>query len=110
MFENVKTVLLLTVLTFLFMGVGYFVGSLFGLGSLGALLALVLAAVLNFSSYFFSDRIVLRMYNAKIVSEQEAPALHSIVSDLEMSAGIPKPRVAIVENATPNEMCIRARY
>lgn len=102
MFENVKTVLLLTVLTFLFMGVGYFVGSLFGLGSLGALLALVLAAVLNFSSYFFSDRIVLRMYRAKIVSEQEAPVLHSIVSDLAMSAGIPKPRVAIVENATPN--------
>ena len=102
MFENVKTVLLLTVLTFLFMGIGYFVGSLFGLGSLGALLALVLAAVLNFSSYFFSDKIVLKMYRAKIVSEQEAPALHSIVSDLAMSAGIPKPRVAIVENATPN--------
>ncbi|MCE7697607.1 MAG: zinc metalloprotease HtpX [Methanobacterium paludis] len=62
----------------------------------------MLAAALNFSSYFFSDRIVLRMYRAKIVSEQEAPVLHSIVSDLAMSAGIPKPRVAIVENATPN--------
>ena len=102
MFENVKTVLLLTVLTFLFMGIGYFVGSFFGLGNMGALLALVLAAVLNFSSYFFSDKIVLKMYRAKIVSEQEAPILHSIVSDLAMSAGIPKPRVAIVENATPN--------
>jgi heat shock protein HtpX len=102
MFENSKTVILLTVLTLLFMGIGYFVGSLFGLGSLGALLALLMAAATNFTSYFFSDRIVLRMYGAKLVSEEEAPVLHSIVSDLARNAGIPKPKVAIVNSATPN--------
>lgn len=102
MFENIKTVTLLTVLTLLFMGIGYFVGSLFGLGSFGALLALLMAAVTNFTSYFFSDRIVLRMYGAKLVSEEEAPVLHSIVSDLARNAGIPKPKVAIVNSATPN--------
>lgn len=102
MFENTKTVILLTVLTLLFMGIGYFVGSLFGLGSLGALLALLMAAATNFTSYFFSDKIVLKMYGAKLVSEEEAPVLHSIVSDLARNAGIPKPKVAIVNNATPN--------
>jgi heat shock protein HtpX len=102
MFENTKTVILLTVLTLLFMGIGYFVGSLFGLGSLGALLALLMAAATNFTSYFFSDKIVLKMYGAKLVSEEEAPVLHSIVSDLARNAGIPKPKVAIVNSATPN--------
>ena len=102
MFENTKTVILLTVLTLLFMGIGYFVGSLFGLGSLGALLALLMAAATNFTSYFFSDKIVLKMYGAKLVSEEEAPLLHSIVSDLARNAGIPKPKVAIVNSATPN--------
>ena len=57
---------------------------------------------MNFTSYFFSDRIVLRMYRAKEVSEAEAPVLHQIVSELSMNAGIPKPRIAIIETATPN--------
>jgi len=102
MFENLKTVFLLTVLTLLLVGIGYFIGSLFGIGQFGALIALLIAAVMNFTSYFFSDRIVLRMYRAKEVSEAEAPVLHQIVSELSMNAGIPKPRIAIIETATPN--------
>lgn len=102
MFENLKTVFLLTVLTLLLVCIGYFIGSLFGIGQFGALIALLIAAVMNFTSYFFSDRIVLRMYRAKEVSEAEAPVLHQIVSELSMNAGIPKPRIAIIETATPN--------
>ncbi|MBP2046274.1 zinc metalloprotease HtpX [Methanobacterium aggregans] len=102
MFENLKTVFLLTVLTLILVGIGYFIGSLFGIGQFGALIALLIAAVMNFTSYFFSDRIVLRMYRAKEVSEAEAPVLHQIVSELSMNAGIPKPRIAIIETATPN--------
>ena len=102
MFENLKTVFLLTVLTLLLVSIGYFIGSLFGIGQFGALIAFLIAAVMNFTSYFFSDRIVLRMYRAKEVSEAEAPVLHQIVSELSMNAGIPKPRIAIIETATPN--------
>lgn len=102
MFENLKTVLLLTVLTMILVVIGYFIGSLFGIGQFGALIALLIAAVMNFTSYFFSDRIVLRMYRAKEVSEAEAPVLHQIVSELSMNAGIPKPKIAIIETATPN--------
>ena len=102
MFENLKTVFLLTVLTLILVGIGYFIGSLFGMAQFGALIAVLVSAVMNFTSYFFSDRIVLRMYRAKEVSEAEAPVLHQIVSELSMNAGIPKPRIAIIETATPN--------
>jgi heat shock protein HtpX len=102
MFENLKTVFLLTVLTLILVGIGYFIGSLFGIGQFGALIALLIAAVMNFTSYFFSDKIVLKMYRAKEVSEAEAPVLHQIVSELSMNAGIPKPMIAIIETATPN--------
>jgi heat shock protein HtpX len=102
MFENLKTVFLLTVLTLILVGIGYFIGSLFGMAQFGALIAVLISAVMNFTSYFFSDRIVLRMYRAKEVSEAEAPVLHQIVSELSMNAGIPKPRIAIIETATPN--------
>ena len=102
MFENIKTLLLLSILTGLLIVIGYFIGSLFGVGLLGASAFFLLAMIMNFSSYFFSDKIVLRMYGAKEVSEHEAPELHSIVSELAQNAGIPKPKVAIVESATPN--------
>ena len=102
MFENLKTVFLLTVLTLILVGIGYFIGSLFGMAQFGALIAVLISAVMNFTSYFFSDRIVLRMYRAKEVSEAEAPVLHQIVSELSMNAGIPKPKIAIIETATPN--------
>jgi heat shock protein HtpX len=102
MFENIKTLLLFSILTGLLIGIGYFIGSLFGVGLLGASAFFLLAIAMNFATYFYSDKIVLKMYGAREVSEHEAPELHSIVSELAMNAGIPKPKVAIVESSTPN--------
>ena len=102
MFENIKTLLLFTVLTFLLMGVFGLIGSFFKLGIYGVLLGFAVAIAMNFGSYFFSDKIVLKMYGAREVSEHEAPELHSIVSEMAQNAGIPKPKVAIVESSTPN--------
>jgi heat shock protein HtpX len=102
MFENIKTLLLFSILTGLLIGIGYFIGSLFGVGLLGASVFFLLAIAMNFVSYFYSDKIVLKMYGAREVSEHEAPELHSIVEELAMNAGITKPKVAIVESNTPN--------
>lgn len=102
MFENIKTLLLFSVLTFLLIGIGYLIGSLFGVGLIGASVFFLLAVAMNFVSYFYSDKIVLKMYGAREVSENEAPELHSIVEELAMNAGIKKPKVAIVESSAPN--------
>lgn len=76
-------------------------GSLIG-GSQGALIAFLIAMVMNFVSYWFSDKIVLRMYGAQEVSPQEAPQLHSIVASLAQKASIPMPRTFIIEDDSPN--------
>lgn len=103
MFENLKTLLLFSVLTLLLMGVFGLIGSFFKIGFLGGILiGFVLSIAMNFGSYFYSDKIVLRMYGAKEVSEAEAPELHSIVSELAQNAGINKPKVAIIQSSTPN--------
>ncbi|MDI3502580.1 MAG: heat shock protein HtpX [Archaeoglobi archaeon] len=64
----------------------------------------VIAAILLFSQYYFSDRLVLMSLGAKILSEREAPELHSIVSKLSREAGIPKPRVALIPSPVPNAL------
>lgn len=102
MFSKIKTLLLFSLLTFLLIGIGYLIGSFFKVGILGAALFFLIAVAMNFISYFYSDKIVLRMYGAREVSEPEAPQLHSIISELAQNAGIPKPKVAIVNNNTPN--------
>jgi len=102
MFSKIKILLLFSVLTFLFIGIGYLIGSFFKVELLGAALFFLIAVAMNFVSYFYSDKIVLKMYGAREVSEEEAPELHSIVNELTVNAGIPKPKVAIVESSTPN--------
>ncbi|WP_414470373.1 zinc metalloprotease HtpX [Methanobacterium sp. ACI-7] len=102
MFSNIKTLLLFTVLTGLLMALGYVIGLFFGVGLLGASVFFLIAVAMNFVSYFYSDKIVLKLYRARIVSPEEAPELHSVVDELAMNAGIKKPKVAIVENSTPN--------
>ncbi|HEY7471230.1 MAG TPA: zinc metalloprotease HtpX [Gemmatimonadota bacterium] len=92
-----KTVLLMTVLTAGLVLVGGWVG-----GEGGALAALVIAGAMNFVSYFFSDRIVLRMYRAREVTRAEAPALYEVVEGLARRAGLPVPRVAIIPGEQPN--------
>jgi heat shock protein HtpX len=95
--SGLKTTVLLVVLSVLLVGLGGWVG-----GQNGALMALVLAGVMNFVSYWWSDKIVLRMYRAKPVTEAEAPELYGIVADLAQRAGIPMPRLYILPTPTPN--------
>src|SRR5215468_9692911 len=93
----VKTGVLLAALTVLLVLVGGALG-----GQHGMLLAFVLAMVMNFGSYWFSDRIVLSMYGAQPVDEAQAPALYRIVRTLATRASIPMPRVYIINEDTPN--------
>jgi heat shock protein HtpX len=95
--NNLKTGILLIALSALVV----YLGSLFG-GQQGATIALVLAAAMNVGAYWFSDRLVLRMYKAREVTEAEAPQLFSMVADLAQRAGIPMPKVYVIPSETPN--------
>ena len=92
-----KTAILLAGLTGLFMGVGYLIG-----GAGGALVALVIAAVMNLFAYWNSDRMVLSMYGAHEVDRNSAPDLVHLVAELAGRAGLPMPRVFVIEEAQPN--------
>ncbi len=92
-----KTTLLLGLLTGLLLWLGDALG-----GPQGLILALAFAAVLNFASYFFSDKIALRMHRAQPVSESEAPQLYAVLADLTQRAGIPMPRVYVIPEMQPN--------
>jgi len=92
-----KTGLLLGLLT----GILMFIGGLFG-GQQGVFIAFIFATVMNFGSYWFSDKIVLRMYHAREASEHEAPELYNLVRNLALRAQLPMPRVYIVPEETPN--------
>jgi heat shock protein HtpX len=92
-----KTFLLMTVLTIILVGLGSLIG-----GRSGGMIAFAVALVMNFVSYWFCDRIVLRMYGAKEASQHEASQLYSSVASLAQRAGIPMPKVYIIENDSPN--------
>lgn len=96
MANNVKTVLLLGLLT----GIILFIGSFWGQN--GLTIALFMSIAMNFGSYFFSDKIALSMSGAKPVSRDEAPRLYSILEYLCSRAGIPMPRVYIIPEDSPN--------
>ena len=85
------------VLTVLLVLVGNVIG-----GRNGAIYFFIFAALMNFITYWFSDKIVLRMYRAKEVSQSEAPELHGIVAELTSKASLPMPKVYIMQNDTPN--------
>jgi heat shock protein HtpX len=95
--NRVKTAMLLAALTALVLFVGYAIG-----GQSGLVIALVLAGLMNFVSYWFSDRIVLRMYGAQEVTESQAPGLYAIVRDLAMRNGLPMPKVYLIGEEAPN--------
>ena len=92
-----KTAILLAALAALLV----FLGGLMG-GRQGAIIGLVMAGVMNFGTYWFSDKIVLAMYRAKQVDEKTEPELYSMVRDLSQKAGLPMPKVYTMENDTPN--------
>ncbi len=92
-----KTAMLLAGLTALFMGVGYLIG-----GASGAVIALVVAAATNLLAYWNSDRMVLSMYGAHEVDARSAPELVDLVATLAGRAGLPMPRVFLMDNPQPN--------
>ncbi|WP_454288856.1 zinc metalloprotease HtpX [Rhizobium arsenicireducens] len=92
-----RTAMLLAFMTALFMGVGYLIG-----GQTGMLIAFVVAAGMNFFSYWNSDRMVLSAYHAQEVDERTAPEFYRMVRDLAANAGLPMPRVYVFDNPQPN--------
>jgi heat shock protein HtpX len=96
-FSTLKTTLLLAALTGLLVAIGGLLG-----GTYGMVLGFTIALIMNFGSYWFSDKIALKMAGAREVSYSEAPELHDMVSRLAQASGLPKPRVAIVEADAPN--------
>ncbi len=95
--NTLKTVFLMTIMMVLFLLVGQLLG-----GNTGLIIAFILALVMNFSSYWFSDTIVLKMYHAQEVDEKAAPKLYSIVKKLAQNANLPMPKVYIINDQTPN--------
>lgn len=92
-----RTALLLAGLTALFMGVGYLIG-----GATGAIIALLVAAATNLFTYWNSDRMVLSTYGAHEVDASTAPGLVNLVAELARRAGLPMPRVFLMDNPQPN--------
>jgi heat shock protein HtpX len=92
-----KTFVLMLVLTVLLILVGSVIG-----GRNGAIYFFIFAALMNFITYWFSDKIVLKMYGAKEASQGEAPELYQIIGELVNKASLPMPKVYIMENDNPN--------
>src|SRR5437588_5020470 len=92
-----KTAFLLTALTLLLM----FIGRSFG-GQNGMFLALVFAGVMNFVSYFFSDKIALAMYRAQPVTREELPRAYSVVERMTQRIGLPMPKMYVIPSDSPN--------
>ena len=95
--NQIKTTLLLSVLTVLIVMAGRVIG-----GQGGMIIALVLAGGMNFFSYFYSDKMVLKMYRAREVGPNEAPQLVEMVQRLSSRAGLPMPKVCIIPQSAPN--------
>lgn len=97
MSSQIKTGLLLGLLTAIVLLIGQAIG-----GRGGLMLAFLFALVMNVGSYWFSDRIVLSMYRARELAPEDAPALHAMVDELSAQAGIPKPRLYVIPQDSPN--------
>lgn len=97
MFNMMKTAILMAAITGLFMAIGSLLG-----GQQGMVLALIVALGMNFFSYWFSDKLVLKMYNAQEVDETTAPQFYGMVRELAHQAGLPMPRVYLINENAPN--------
>lgn len=95
--NNIKTVILLGALTGLFL----FIGGMAG-GRSGMLIALIFAGIMNMAAYWFSDSIVLRTYGAQPLPQSQAPEIHNMVEELCRNANMPKPKVYILNEESPN--------
>jgi heat shock protein HtpX len=97
MMNNVKTFVLMAGL----MGLLLLAGQLLG-GSQGLIVALIFGVIMNFGMYFFSDKMVLRMYGAQVVGPEQAPELYAMIDRLRQRAGLPMPVVAVAPHEQPN--------
>ena len=97
MSNSFKTALLLGLLTGIILGIG----QLFG-GSQGMAIAFIFALLINFGSYWFSDKIVLAMYRAREAGLGDAPELYRIVQNLTLRAQLPMPRLYVIPSESPN--------
>ncbi|WP_066330821.1 zinc metalloprotease HtpX [Azohydromonas lata] len=97
MFNLMKTAILMAAITALFMAVGHLIG-----GRAGMMLALLFALGMNFFSYWFSDKLVLKMYSAREVDAQSEPYFYGMVQELAQRAGLPMPRVYLIDEEAPN--------
>jgi heat shock protein HtpX len=97
MFNMMKTAMLMAAITALFMLIGQWMG-----GQQGMVMALVVAVGMNFFSYWFSDKMVLKMYNAQEVDETSAPQFYRMVAELARKAELPMPRVYLIQEDAPN--------
>ncbi len=95
--NTLKTVFLMTFMMILFLLVGYLLG-----GTTGMTIAFIFSVVMNFSSYWFSDKIILKMYRAKEVTKESSPKFFEMVENLASRANLPMPRVYIIDDPTPN--------
>jgi len=99
----IRETALMAILTALFLAVGYLVGLYFGDVTTFLTLALVLAAVANIGSYLFSDKLVLAMTGAKVLRDRsQSPVVYEVVEGLSQKAGIPTPKIAVVDTPVPN--------
>ncbi len=92
-----KTTVLMAAIVALFGVIGAYLG-----GANGMIMALIFGGAMNFFAYWFSDKMVLRMYNAREVDEASAPQFHAMVRELAQRAGLPMPRVYLIDEAQPN--------
>lgn len=97
MFNLMKTAILMAAITALFVVIGNLLG-----GQTGMMLALLFALGMNFFSYWFSDKMVLKMYRAREVDAQSAPRFYGMVQELATKAGLPMPRVYLIDEQAPN--------
>jgi heat shock protein HtpX len=95
--NQIKTTLLLVMMTVFIL----FIGQLLG-GQQGMFIALIFAAGMNFFSYWYSDKLVLRMYRAREASSQQTPELHDMVGQLTQQAGLPMPKLYVIPQEAPN--------
>ena len=97
MFNYLKTAVLMAGIVALFMAIGAMIG-----GQQGMMIAFVIALGMNFFSYWFSDKMVLKMYNAQQVDETTAPQFYQMVRELAHKAGLPMPKVYLIQDPSPN--------
>jgi heat shock protein HtpX len=103
--DRVKVFVLMAGLTALLVVIGGYLG-----GQNGAILAFAFAALMNFAAYWWSDKMVLKMYRARIVGPEDAPELYQMVDRLRRRAGLPMPTVAIAPSDQPNAFATGRNY